>query len=97
MKNWFVVNPRCEQCGHEYPVKEGAFLGSMAINYGMVVFGVLPLWLLVWKLLGVELQILLYGAVGIAILAPVALYPLAWRIWIWICTDFLKEDNPYEE
>jgi len=94
MKNWFSVYAKCSRCGCNFPVKEGSFLGSMAINYGLAVFIVLPAWLLIWKLLNLSVNVLLYGAIVVAVLSPVIIYPFAWRLWIWICTEFLQDDQP---
>jgi len=93
LSNWFRVNPRCDACDRSFPVGEGAFLGSMAINYTLVVFLVLPLWLALWKWIDVSPIVLLYGAVVIAMVTPVLLYPLAWSLWIWVSCNFLGEDD----
>lgn len=70
---------------------EGAFLGSMAINYGMIVFAILPLWLLLWWGNGWSTETLAWGALLLAVLGPIALYPLAWRLWIALASTLLRE------
>ncbi len=93
MRDWFRVNVRCPSCDATLPVAEGAFLGSMAINYGMVVFGLIPLWLLLWWGSEWGISILTWGAMALAVVGPILLYPFAWRIWIALGVTVLKDDD----
>lgn len=61
---------------------EGAFLGAMVWNYGLIVFGIFPpvlvllIWGLDWQLREIALTC---GAIGIV--APMLLYRASWYFW----------------
>lgn len=93
MRDPFRVNANCPLCKASFPVAEGAFLGSMAINYGLVVFGLLPVWLLLWWINAWQITTLAWGALVLAVVGPLSLYSLAWRIWIALGVTFLSEND----
>src|SRR5688572_9677660 len=36
----FALNPDCPRCGFRFDTDEGAFLGALALNYGVTAFAV---------------------------------------------------------
>ena len=91
MKNWFTVSHTCDHCSGKISGQEGAFLGAMTINYGIVVFFVLPFVLGAWRIFDMSLSILMVLGIISAVVCPILLYPVSWRIWVWIEHQFLGE------
>lgn len=75
--------PRCSRCGLLLEREEGAFLGSLAINYS-ITGGALIVYLvvvLVATLPNPPVAALTVGAVAIAIILPLLIYPFAKTTW----------------
>ena len=77
------MTERCPRCGLRLEREEGAFLGSLVLNYGVTgVLGIAYLILvLVFTLPNPNVLLLTLGAVGIAVLVPLAFYPFAKTTW----------------
>ena len=86
---WFTLPERCPQCGLKFEREEGAFLGSLALNYGVtsVLFiGTLILWL-VLTLPDVPVVPLTVTCIAIAAIFPLVFFPFAKMLWT--ATDML--------
>lgn len=95
MNSWFKAADKCEICGLCFKQEEeGAFLGAMILNYGIIVFGCLPILLFFWKSSGSSVHALLYLFAAAAVILPFIFYPLSWKLWIWIYTRFLSDNTP---
>jgi len=88
------INDRCPECGLVLNRGEGFFLGPMVINYGIAVFGFVVPCILLWVagvLPGLWAAVL---AITACIALPIALYRLAWSLWLmiyfWILPDRLE-------
>lgn len=83
----FRSNPACPACGLRLEHDEGFFIGSLSLNYGVTVVGILlPLLLLAyWGVLGVAAASA--AAVVAAVVAPILFYRPA-RSW-WLMNYYL--------
>lgn len=84
---------RCPQCGLRFEREEGAFLGSLVLNYsvtGLALIAYLVV-ILVLTLPHPPLLLLTVGAVVIAVLVPLFVYPFAKTTWAAI--DLLLHPN----
>jgi ABC-type glycerol-3-phosphate transport system permease component len=76
---------------------DGFFLGAMVWNYGLIVFGCLPL------LVGLYVLGLISGTVlGVLCLAaslilPMVIYPWAWSLWLMTYFLALPQELPGNE
>ncbi|MGA0133803.1 MAG: hypothetical protein ACO3ND_05555 [Opitutales bacterium] len=90
------VPPVCSGCGLSLRRGGGFFLGAMVWNYGLIAFGALPVLavLHLCGLLGRAASV--QAAVAAALLLPVALNGIAWRLWLGTYYGFLPEQLPSE-
>jgi hypothetical protein len=84
---------RCPRCGLRFEREEGAFLGSLVLNYSvtglaLIVYLVV---VLVLTLPDPPVFLLTAGAVVIAVLVPLIVYPFAKTTWAAI--DLLLHPN----
>ena len=82
-RRWFKLVERCPRCGLVFEREEGAFLGSLAINYGVtgvaaIAFVVV---MMVRTLPDPSVFTITAGAVAITLLVPLFFYPFAKTIW----------------
>ena len=90
----FEVNPACPRCGLKIERDEGFFLGSMSLNYGATLVGVLlPILLLAWS------GVLQWGTAAIlagagAIVAPLLFYRSSRSWWLMNYYVFLPQHLP---
>lgn len=92
---WFRLAERCPRCGLRFEREEGAFLGSLALNYGVtgLLFIALLVGWLVATLPDLEIVPLMVAGLAVAVGVPLAFYPFAKTIWAAI--DLLMHDvNP---
>ena len=85
------MQPRCPRCGLLLEREEGAFLGSLSLNYGVtgVVFmAVLITWVAVQSP-HVDWLPLALVSVAVSVLVPFLFYPFAKTIWAAI--DYLLQ------
>ena len=81
--NWLKVKERCPRCRLRLERTEGAFLGSMTINYA-ITMGVWIAMLIVWLALSlpdVAVVPLFVASLALVGLLPVLLYPSAKTTW----------------
>ena len=90
-ENWFRLHRRCPDCSMELARKDGFFLGAMVWNYGLIVFGVLPVFVGLYAagLIGGTVLAVLCLTAGLFL--PIVLYPWAWSLWL--MTYFLALPN----
>ena len=96
-KHWFTFPKRCPRCGLPFEREEGAFLGSLTINYavtGLAFFALLIGWM-VASAGDVRWVPLILSSVAVVIVVPLIFYPFAKTIWAAI--DFLiyRSDPSY--
>ena len=80
---WTRLVERCPRCGLRFEREEGAFLGSLVLNYGVtalleIAYLVL---VLVFTLPHPNVLVLTLGAVAIAVVVPLFVYPFAKTTW----------------
>jgi hypothetical protein len=75
--------PKCPRCGLVLEREEGAFLGSLAINYSVTGLALIAylIVVLILTLPSPPVAALTAGAVGIAIVLPLVVYPFAKTTW----------------
>ncbi len=74
---------RCPACGLRFEREEGAFLGSLALNYGVtgaLFIGTLVVWL-VLTLPDVPVVLLTITSIAIALVFPLVFFPFAKMLW----------------
>jgi uncharacterized protein (DUF983 family) len=96
-RGWFRMAPTCPSCGLRLEREEGAFLGSLALNYGMS--GVLGIVVMtVWFILTLpdtNILQMMFGVIGTVLLGVAFFYPYAKTTWA--ALDLLTHgDQPHE-
>lgn len=94
------MRPRCPQCQLQLEREEGAFLGSMTINYALT--GIIGLAYMVIVMIfaqGAPLWLLIVGGIAILAIVPALFYPRTKTIWT--ALDFiafrLEHERPRSE
>ena len=90
-RNWFHLHHRCPQCALELARGDGFFLGAMVWNYGLIVFGCLPILVGLFFVGWINGTVLAVLSLSADLLLPVVLYPWAWSLWL--MTYFLALPN----
>jgi uncharacterized protein (DUF983 family) len=83
-RRWLSLKERCPRCHLRFEREEGAFLGAMALNYGVtgVAFiALLVIWLVV-ELPDVELIPLMAASVAVTVVVPLLFFPFSKTIWV---------------
>ena len=82
-RRWLSLTPVCPCCGLVFEREEGAFLGSLAINYGVTAIVAIAYLIVMLALTLPDPPVfaLTAGAVGIAIVVPLLIYPFAKTTW----------------
>ena len=82
-RRWLQMAQKCPRCGLTFEREEGAFLGSLAINYSITGLALIAylIVVLVVTLPDPPVAALTAGAVGIAIVLPLLIYPFAKTTW----------------
>jgi uncharacterized protein (DUF983 family) len=98
-RRWFNFPKKCPRCGLRFEREEGAFLGSLTINYGvtgLAFFALLVGWMIVSQ--GrVRWVPLILASIAVVIGVPLLFYPFAKTLWA--ALDFLiyRSDPSYAE
>lgn len=82
-RGWFQIRERCPRCNLKLEQGEGAFLGSMSINYGiagLAFFAFLAIWLAL-TLPEVEALPLTVGGIVVVTATLTAFFPFSKTIW----------------
>ncbi|MGH2784662.1 MAG: DUF983 domain-containing protein [Actinomycetota bacterium] len=82
-RNWFKLANRCPRCGLILEREEGAFLGSLAINYGVtgVTTITFVIVMLVRQLPDPSVFTITAGAIALTLVVPLFFYPFAKTLW----------------
>jgi uncharacterized protein (DUF983 family) len=99
-QRWFTLPERCPRCGLRFEREEGAFLGSLAINFGvtgLVFIAELVTWIAL-TLPDPPVVAITVTSVLIAVVLPLIVYPFAKTTWAavdilmhWMDRDDLRE------
>jgi len=82
-RRWFTLPERCPRCGLRFEREEGAFLGSLAINFGvtsLAFISVLVTWIAI-TLPDPPVVLITVASVATALILPLAIYPFAKTTW----------------
>ena len=81
----FELDRTCRQCGLKLEKDEGFFLGAMALNYGVTCVGLLAPVGILWYCGGLPGKVGIGLAIGLGLLAPMALYrsSRSWQLMIY--------------
>lgn len=82
-RRWLVLTPRCPRCDLPFEREDGAFLGSLSLNYGVtgiVFLGYLIVWI-AGREPGSSPVVPALVSVGIVTLVPLLVYPFAKTTW----------------
>jgi uncharacterized protein (DUF983 family) len=80
---WFTLPETCPRCGLKFEREEGAFLGSLALNFGvtsLVFIVVLVTWIAL-TLPEPPVALITVASVAIALILPLVIYPFAKTTW----------------
>ena len=90
----FELDRACRQCGLKLEKDEGFFLGAMAINYGVTCVGLLTPVAALWYFGVLPGRVAIGMAIGLALLAPLALYrsSRSWQLMLYYY--FLPQHRP---
>jgi uncharacterized protein (DUF983 family) len=80
---WLTLTERCPRCGLRFEREEGAFLGSLALNYGVTAvffIGTLVVWLIL-TLPDVPVVPLTITCIAIGAVFPLIFFPFAKMLW----------------
>ena len=94
---WFTLPERCPTCGLQFEREEGAFLGSLALNYGVtgVLFiGTLIVWLIL-TLPDVPVVPMTITCIVIAAVFPLIFFPFAKLLWT--ATDLALHESKHDD
>jgi uncharacterized protein (DUF983 family) len=78
----FRVARRCPHCGLLNERSDGFYLGAVTWNYGLTVFGLLPLIVLAGFFGWIEKTTAISLALATALLGPILLYRWSWSLWL---------------
>ena len=81
----FELDRACRQCGLKLEKDEGFFLGAMASNYGVTCVGLLTPVAALWYFGVLPGRVAIGMAIGLALLAPLALYrsSRSWQLMLY--------------
>lgn len=80
--SWFALKGRCPACLTLFAYEDGYFLGAYALN--LVVTELVAVGLTIWLLATTDLTVLQLQITGVtlAVLLPIAFYPVALCLWM---------------
>ena len=73
----------CPRCGLRFEREEGAFLGSLSLNYavtGLALIALLLLWMVVWYP-DLDARVATFGALAVLAVVPALFYPYSKTLW----------------
>ena len=83
-RHWLRMLERCPRCHLRLEPEEGAFLGALALNYGvtgLAFIGLLVGWLAV-TLPDVRILPLMIASVAVVVIVPILFFPFSKTIWV---------------
>ena len=97
-ETWFRLSERCPRCGLVMQRGDGAFLGSLSLNYGVTGAAFIAL-LVTWLILDLphlHFVPLLVSSFAVCIIVPLVFYPFAKTIWSAIDLMLHENDPDYD-
>jgi uncharacterized protein (DUF983 family) len=82
-RRWFTLAETCPRCGLRFEREEGAFLGSLAINFGVTSLAFIAV-LVTWIALTLPdppVVLITVSSVAVALVLPLVIYPFAKTTW----------------
>jgi uncharacterized protein (DUF983 family) len=82
-RRWFTLPERCPRCGLRFEREEGAFLGSLALNFGVTSVAFIAV-LVTWIALTLPdppVVLITVASVAVALVLPLLIYPFAKTTW----------------
>jgi hypothetical protein len=73
---------------------EASFLGSVVLNYGITVFGVILPWIVITSLVGISHVGIVAGAIAIGVIVPILLYRPSKSWWLMCYHLFFPDHLP---
>ena len=83
IRRWLGKYERCRTCGLRWRREEGFEFGAVALNT-VITFAALAIGLLIGSILSypdIAVRPIIFALIGVAILMPVAIYPLTFTLW----------------
>jgi len=83
IRRWLGKYERCRTCGLRWRREEGFEFGAVALNT-VITFAALAIGLLIGSILSypdIAVRPIILALIGVAILMPVAIYPLTFTLW----------------
>ncbi len=90
----FELNPSCSRCGFHFDLDDGAFLGALALNYGVTAFGVVLPIVVVCYWSGKSTALTAALAISAAVIIPILLYRASRSWWLMCDALFSPEELP---
>lgn len=90
----FELNPACPDCGCRFDADEGAFLGALALNYGVTAFGVVVPIIVVSWFFDLGFPLIAGLALAASVVVPIALYRPSRSWWLMCDSLFSPEELP---
>jgi len=82
-RRWFTMVESCPRCGLRFEREEGAFLGSLSLNYavtGLTLVGLLVAWM-VLSYPDLDARVATIGALAVLAVVPAIFYPFSKTLW----------------
>jgi len=82
-RRWFSMVESCPRCGLRFEREEGAFLGSLSLNYavtGLALIALLVVWMVVWYP-DLDARVATIGALAVLAVVPAVFYPFSKTLW----------------
>lgn len=82
-RRWFTLVEVCPRCGLRFEREEGAFLGSLSLNYavtGLTLIALLVLWMVV-SYPDLDARVGTIGALAVLAVVPALFYPYSKTLW----------------
>lgn len=79
--SYFKMAPACTHCQMRWDKDEGAFLGSVTLNYGVTAFGIVLPWIIISVNRGLSVSTIVAVAMLFAIVVPLLLYRISKGAW----------------
>ncbi|HRE81635.1 MAG TPA: DUF983 domain-containing protein [Opitutaceae bacterium] len=86
-QSYFAMAPACSHCQMRWDKDEGAFLGSVTLNYGVTVFGIVLPWIVIAVSQELSVSTIVAVAMVLAIGVPLLLY--RWSKGAWFACYYL--------
>jgi uncharacterized protein (DUF983 family) len=84
VRRWFSKRDRCPTCGIRWRREEGSELGALTVNtiltFGALTIGMVIGFVTTWP--DIAVLPLVVGLGAIAVVMPIAIYPLTYTVWL---------------